>query len=679
MKTYKYYVHGKPKTFDLTSLTPEEMEKFKNMSNTERLKFIELHHLENIPLWEQIDLKTSTKLSDEGEADRKNKQKYSDLFRAKNIKNHLDQMKTVGKKELTDEDLKKLNDFEYQDVKQNIDKGYTDIDSLINYYANKIETLNVDSIDTLKAKEIQNLEAKNISKISVGLEGLKSIAETYKTIQEELKKYSKSEDKKSIANSIISDKDFIKELADKTAKALNVSVSKEDLSQILSDSGLINEIIKEVKDKIKTIETITKTNDEDIKRAIKTALTEYTKKQLTAEDVKNIIKENVKSLNEEKINQFLQDTGAIKAVMDELKSTTDDITERQKDINEAISDLKISTQDAKEAIDLIKDYQKGLITKDELKEMIAEISKGKLSPEQINAIVNTDKSIKELETQLRNINQSLTTLTDFKEIIATLNKQGLNFYEIFNELFNVINDIIDDYGFDNRKGVNTKIQDYLNYTDPAKTPIAWPKSGEADNVIRTKILHIIHNSAYLPEYKGSSTMDVKAKKYKQILTYLNNVFKKFDEYNNYFNTQSLPQQGQGFDEDEGGKFLNRFKDYEPDIKRLEGMIKEIKNELKDLKDMKIKINAEQRKEPETQKNDKPLPAPFLNDISKPKNLKPTETKIYEPEEEHKYLKDILRKRREDIEPDEYEEEDVDWGEGITNRVIKFKALMKYLN
>ena len=116
MKTYKYYVHGKPKTFDLTSLTPEELSEFKAMNNTERLRFIELHHLENIPLWEEIDLKTSTKLSDEGEIDRKNKQKYSELFRAKSIKTQLEKMKAEGK-ELTDANLKKLNDFEYQDIK----------------------------------------------------------------------------------------------------------------------------------------------------------------------------------------------------------------------------------------------------------------------------------------------------------------------------------------------------------------------------------------------------------------------------------------------------------------------------------------------------------------------------------------------------------------------------------
>ena len=72
MKTYKYYVHGKPKTFDLTNLSKKELEDFKNMNNTDRLKFIELHHLEDKPLWDEIDIKTSTKLTDEALNNEKN-------------------------------------------------------------------------------------------------------------------------------------------------------------------------------------------------------------------------------------------------------------------------------------------------------------------------------------------------------------------------------------------------------------------------------------------------------------------------------------------------------------------------------------------------------------------------------------------------------------------------------
>lgn len=577
MKTYKYYVHGKPKTFDLTSLTPEELTQFKAMNNTERLRFIELHHLENIPLWEEIDLKTSTKLSDEGETDRKNKQKYSELFRAKSIKNQLEKMKAEGK-ELTDANLKKLNDFEYQDVKQNM-KVYKDIDSLINYYANKIETLNVDSIDTLKAQEIQNLEAKNISKISVGLDALKSVVETYKAIEEELKK--PSEDKRTIIESVLADKEFIDELAKKTSKALSVDVSKEDLSQILNDSGLINEIIKEVKEKISTIEMLTKIKDEDVKAVVMTTLKEYTDKQLTADQVKEIIKENVKGMNDDKINQLILDTETIKAVIEEMKG-------------------------------------------------------------------------------------EMETLTDFKKIVDQLSNQGLTFQEMFKELRPSIDRIMNEYGWNHQRGKNLRDDNYLRYTNSNLIP--WPIPTDNETLRINKILSIIANSRLLPTYEGSSTLDVRARAYKEILTFLNTAFMKFDDY-------PMKQIGQGEDERECGRFLNRFKDYEPDIKRLEKEIASIRDDIKEL-------NSKMQEGPspaEPPSPIKPSSPDFLKDITLKPSLKPVQPLSKDEPEDYQDLKDILRRRRKDIEPDDTEDdEEEEWGEGINGKVIKLRALMKWL-
>ena len=140
-----------------------------------------------------------------------------------------------------------------------------------------------------------------------------------------------------------------------------------------------------------------------------------------------------------------------------------------------------------------------------------------------------------------------------------------------------------------------------------------------------------------------------------------------------------------------GKFLNRFKDYQPEIDKIKNDINMLKDELKEniknINDNIIKLNKElkekQTEQPTKTKNENQRDEKynFLNDISKPKNLKPVETKTYKPEnQEYKELKDILRRRREDIEPDETEDlDDEDWGEGIKDKVIKFKALMKMLN
>lgn len=609
MKTYKYYVHGKPKIFDLTSLTPEEIEKFKAMNNTERLRFIELHHLENIPLWEQIDLKTSTKLSDEGEADRKNKQKYSELFRAKNIKNQLEQMKDKGT-EPTEENIKKtFNDFETQDIKQAMKNGYADIDSLINFYANKIETLNVDSIDTLKAKEIKNLEAANI----------------------------KLNDTKSLAKAI--EKVFPKEYVKKIVEG----IEKGDIPESVGVSVVDNDVLK-------TIEKLIESGN--------TALAADVKKYFD-DLVEKVGKETGSTITKEDLNKILKTDELKEALIDEIKKAKEEI---KTDIGESAEYVKKS----------VEDYQKII-----------------------------DK-------------------------LSNLQKQGVNYKTMSNSMAKMLIGICHFYGWNYKTQARNEVYEKYDKTDKI---IDYPGLTTDSNNF-TKSLIMLCNYNILPTGKEGSIYE-RALLYKNILENLYSILLNYNEFQKINNKYEMEEakvenkeeakEGEGLEyessedlegsleEDEGGKFLNRFKDFEPDIKRLEGMIKEIKNnqlellkgnikdiysELKELKQMKEqpKIIKEEIKE-----ESKPFKPSFLNDISKPKNLKPTETKIYKPEDledsEHKDLKDILRRRREDIEPDEIEDlegsEDVDWGEGIKDKeqssldpigykVIKFKALMKML-
>lgn len=595
MKTYKYYVHGKPKTFDLKSLTPEELEKFKAMNNTERLRFIELHHLENIPLWEQIDLKTSTKLSDEGETDRKNKQKYSELFRAKNIKNQLEQMKDKGT-EPTEDNIKEVfNDFETQDITQAIKNGYADIDSLINFYANKIETLNVDSIDTLKAKEIKNLEAANI----------------------------KLNDTKSLAKAI--EKVFPKEYVKKIVEG----IEKGDIPESVGVSVVGDDVLGTISGLMASGNTV------------------------LADDIKNYFEALVKkveaktgsTITKDDLNSILKTDDLKKELIDELKKAKDEI---KTDIEESAEYVKTSIEDYKNTVNKLLDLQ----------------------------------------------------------------KQGVDYKTMLNSMAEMLIKICHFYGWNYTTQTRNEIYEKYNKND--KT-IAYPDLGINKNNL-TKSLIMLCNYNILPTGKNGSIYE-RAILYKNILGNLYSILLTYDEFKKFNDKYEMEEakireedkgevkEGEGIEssyesseEDEGGKFLNRFKDFEPDIKRLEGMIKEIKgnikdiySELKELKQMKVEPakdwkNEQPRKEehskPSFLNSEESRKPSFLNDISKPKNLKPTETKIYEPEEEHKDLKDILRKRREDIEPDEIEEEDsesdVDWGEGIKDKVIKFKALMKMI-
>lgn len=589
MKTYKYYVHGKPKTFDLTALTDDEIEKFKNMDNTERLRFIELHHLENKPLWDTVDIKTSTKLTDEGLNNEKNYKKYYDLYKNQNIKNKLEQMKEDGKTgDVNENDLKNVfSDEDYRDIKDKVKKGYKDYDSLINYYANKIETLNVDSIDTLKAKEIQNLEAKNITKINIS--GLNKLVDDYITVKE-----GTEEDKEEISKS----KELVDKLKEETKKVFP-TITKEEIKEIIKDNELLNAFIEELNEKIKIANKVND-NTEVLK-----ALTDLKNKTITKDEFTKILKDNIK--DEEMVKQILSDVGELKGMLEDVKKDNEEF-------------------------------------------------KG--------TIINVNKAIDEVNNKLKD-----------------MDKKGLSYDDMLKTILIPLDDFIDNYGYNEK----TKSRVYTKYKDNTKIDFPPYKTQEAidsqdkqfENIMNNldKYITIIKNYNNLPEpTSDTNRINQTVREGNRFITYAHDILSKFDEFNNY---------GKG---EECGKFLNRFKDYQPEIDKIKNDLNMLKDSVKGLNENMIKLNekfeSKAIKQPE-QKDERPVKPGFLNDISKPKNLKPTETKIYEPEEEHKDLKDILRRRREDIEPDETEDlegsDDEDWGEGIKHsKVIKFKELLKML-
>lgn len=589
MKAYKYYVHGKPKTFDLTALTDDEIEKFKNMDNTERLRFIELHHLENKPLWDTVDIKTSTKLTDEGLTNEKNYKKYYDLYKNQNIKNKLEQMKEDGKTgEVNENDIKEaFSDEDYKDIKDKVKKGYKDIDSLINFYANKIETLNVDSIDTLKAKEIQNLEAANI----------------------------KLNDTKSLAKAI--EKVFPKEYVKKIVEG----IEKGDIPESVGVSVVGDDVLGTISGLMASGNTVLA---DDIKNYFEAL-------------VKKIEAKTGSTITKDDLNSILKTDDLKKELIDEIKKSKEEI---QADIEESAEYIKKSVEDYKNKIKELSDLQ----------------------------------------------------------------KQGVDYETMLNNMKELLIDVCHDYGWNygKRNQPGFRDENYKKYADIDEL-IDYPNSKVNNEENLTKALIMLCNYVNLP-YGQTGPIYERAYIYRKVLKNLYKILRQYDEFEEFSDKYEIKEgdkeekkEGEGM---EGGKFLNRFKDFEPDIKRLEGMINEIKgnikdiySELKELKQMKTaepKVIKEEIKEehkdskPSFLNSEESRKPSFLNDISKPKNLKPTETKIYKPEDyedsEHKDLKDILRRRREDIEPDEADDEDdEDWGEGIKHsKVIKFKELLKLL-
>ena len=621
MKTYKYYVHGKPKTFDLTSLTPEEIEKFKNMNNTERLRFIELHHLENIPLWDQIDVKSSTKLTDEAETDRKNRQKYNDLYRAKNIKNQLEQMKKKGT-EPTEENIKKaFNDFETQDILEAKKNGYVDIDSLINFYANKIETLNVDSIETLKAKEIKNLEAANI----------------------------KLNDTKSLINAI--EKVFPKE----SIKKITEGIEKGDIPESVGEAVISDDVLK-------TIEGLIKNGNTDLANSIKTYFDEL---------IKAVEAKTGSTITKEDLNDILKTDELKKALVTEIKS----------EINKAKNKILGDTQN------IIKSY-------DELKNIYNKIQRIEVKEfTKMEEVINFYKPI------LENLIDTYGTLGETEkwadkndEEKITACKKDLETKFNNKQYFDIIrgyNDIVESTN--------------MKYSYAKKIPIIKSILQTIDKNISDDFKDE-YNEKIAP--KKPIRPPAPSKKGKGVLT-----------PNNWTDSEDSETEPK-----ECGKFLNRFKDYSSDIERLnlktidlkgdilslKGNVKDIYNVLKDVNSKLEKIDKavslgdkslkEVKENPKSETKAKPAKEyssldqrdkdwkneqrnqNFLNDIINKPSLKHVD-KDKEKEPEKSDLMKVMEQRRKDIEPDEYDEgsEDEDWGEGMTNKVIKFKALMKLLN
>lgn len=617
-KTYKYYVKGKPKTFDLKSLTPEELEKFKAMNNTERLRFIELHHLENIPLWDQIDVKSSTKLTDEAETDRKNRQKYNDLYRAKNIKNQLEQMKQE-KTEPTEENIKKVfNDFETQDILEAKKNGYVDIDSLINFYTNKIETLNVDSIETLKAKEIKNLEAANI----------------------------KLNDTKSLAKAI--EKVFPKEYVKKIVEG----IEKGNIPETVGEAVISDDIIK-------TIEGLIKNGNTELANSIKTYFDKL---------VKEVEEKTGSTITKEEFNEILKNSELKETLIKEIKQSKDEI---KGEINKAKNKILGDTTNIIKSYSELKDiYNK--IQKVEIKEFTKMDEAINFYKPILENLIDTYGTLGETEKWADNDEEKITAC---KEDLKTKfnNKQYFDIIRNYNDIVESTN---------------------MKYNYARKIPVI------------KSILETINNSIsddFEDEYNERITPKKPVrppapnKKGKGVLT---------------------PDSEDSETElKECGKFLNRFKDYSSDIERLtnktidlrgdilslKGNVKDIYNELKDINnklekidkmkevkfikehsspDQKDKENLKPENKTERNQN-------FLKDIINKPSLKHVE-EVKEKEPEKNDLMKVMEQRRKDIEPDEYEEgsEDEDWAAGahtsysipgISNKVIKFKALMKYLN
>lgn len=242
-------------------------------------------------------------------------------------------------------------------------------------------------------------------------------------------------------------------------------------------------------------------------------------------------------------------------------------------------------------------------------------------------------------------------------------------------LSKIINDKLDKY-----KGVEDETQDE-QMLDDLKTIYVdmtnnWNKQKKLSNVQQWIINHFPIISRLSKEEKQELYKNYGADKDET------NPFTMGMKERTEERMQQIPQSpykpGKQLAEGVGGKFLNRFKDFEPDINRLESKISNIENILSRLEeDFKKKVETYEP-EPE-QEIPQPNSLPFsAADLSQGASSLRSFIPYVKPEnEEQNDILNILKKRRQDIEPDEYEDledEEEDWGAG--SKKIK---LLKFIN
>lgn len=622
-KTYKYYVKGKPKTFDLKGLTNEELTKFKNMDNIERLRFIEIKQLEKSPLFETYDIKTTTKY--DTDTNKAYKKDY-DLYKSTAMKSKLDKYIKNGKdlfkpaegdelifNDEVENDLKFTPDEKAEIVKK-YKEGYNDITKLRDYYVNVINTLNVDTVENLKAKEIRNLEAATI----------------------------KLNDTKSLIDAI--NKVFPKE----TIKKITEGIEKGDIPESVGEAVISDDIIK-------TIEELIKNG--------KTELADNIKKYFD-ELVKVVETKTGSTITKEEFNEILKNSELKEALISEINKSKDEV---------------------KDEINKIKDINKLL---EHAYDTAVQLQGKNLSYDDI----------------LKETLPLLDTLMEEYSYDYRQKKRQINYY------------------LDNGK-TNVKEENKIDYPDFITSEERKAKTEEERNKLRDerinknldKYLGIIYNADRLPELNGENKIPIIVRMTNQVLKQFKKLYSKYDEFNDLFEKgegvekQSFSDQSDEDSEIEEcgtmkqsscGKFLNRFKDYSSDIERLtnktidlkgdilslKGNVKDIYNELKDLNEKIDKAvslgdkslkEVKQKPEAKAERNQG-----FLKDIINKPSLKHVEEDEKKEPEKSDLMK-VMEKRRKDIEPDEYDdlEGSEDWAAGMNTvpKVIKFKALMKYLN
>lgn len=300
-KEYKYSNKGKVYTFDTSDLSDEELFKFNRMSDRQKQRFITVFNLnKHNDLTDEVSLKTD-KRAQNNDNDKLNK--LSVVKRKKEELDDLIEKGALSKDEEIDNNLKEviLGQTTYispDDFKKNIKK----ISDLEDFYVSSINNLNVENVENLNITNVKNLTMSVddlIKKIKDPLQtALPLIINNLSDNQNILNaadrnniselinilKNDNSKDAKEVLSKLNNEIDNIKEAIEKLA---NTSVSSPEVIELITKNK--NEIISILDDNIQKIEQQVKIPLNVLKAIDISKLTELEEGDLSADNVFNLL------------------------------------------------------------------------------------------------------------------------------------------------------------------------------------------------------------------------------------------------------------------------------------------------------------------------------------------------------------------------------------------------------
>lgn len=399
---------------------------------------------------------------------------------------------------------------------------------------------------------------------------------------------------------------------------------------------------------------------------------------------------NISQANKVNFDKLLLDVNKLTSIIDDpLKNSLKEIVNKYSDNNEIIE-----AADKNDIAKLITELEKQRDTK-----LLDEI-RGNIDYLQIQ-LDNIFGNVGMTQDEILEILSNKDDVKELKEMINKAYKQtNQNINQKINTIIAKLNQSSDEASYEsNIRTIIELISQMLQKADDYPIyQIDFPDNTEYDDLavemIRTGrfkygISDITKNGANVaPSYKTT-------KEYKMlegIVDYLNGIAMKI--YNSYYKInrqkfeEALKQLGYPQEEGEG------IKDFITGIKNV-SQIESIQNELSKINERLSKLefnNTNQQpsfQQPQqiiTSQPDQLQPSrpEFLNSITQPVKLKPIDITVdngfkkTRQEEEQGILKDlseIMRKRRQDLEPDDYEDDGDEWAEGLRKK--NFKGLKLY--